>query len=143
MYRSSVPEFYQDLLLLLLLQEIKLLHGYKVDSDVVVFCKGTDVLILMIWTYLKLNTTNNWYLNPQTANASYMWFSRLFQFQPFFCYFLSLLERNTKVSKFLNKFFKKRAKFLPSSCTNLLLRSKPVQRNWLRFFKIIKKQGAL
>ena len=72
MYWSSVPEFYQDLILLLLLQEknnilfrlpeIKLLHGSKVDSDVVAVCKDTDVLILMIWTYIKLNITNNWYL---------------------------------------------------------------------------------
>ena len=37
------------------LQEIKLLHGSKVDSDVAVFCKDTDVLILMIWAYSKLN----------------------------------------------------------------------------------------
>ena len=69
---SSVPEFYQDLLLLLLLQqknnilfrlpEIKVLHGSKVDSDVIVVCKDTDVLNLMIWTYIKLNITNNWYL---------------------------------------------------------------------------------
>ena len=69
MYWSSVPEFYQDLILLLLLQEKnnilfrlpenKLLHGSKVDSDVVVVCKDTDVLI---WTYIKLNITNNWYL---------------------------------------------------------------------------------
>ena len=44
------------------LQEIKLLHGSKVDSDVAVFCKDTDVLILMIWAYSKLNITNNWYL---------------------------------------------------------------------------------
>ena len=44
------------------LQEIKLLHGSEVDSDVVVFCKDTDVLILMIWAYSKLNITNNWYL---------------------------------------------------------------------------------
>ena len=52
MYWSLVPEFYQDLLLLLLLQkkknilfrlqEIELLHGSKVDSDVIVFCKETD-----------------------------------------------------------------------------------------------------
>ena len=34
----------------------------KVDSDVVVVCKDTDVLILMIWAYSKLNITNNWYL---------------------------------------------------------------------------------
>ena len=62
MYWNSVPEFYQDLLLLLLLQEIKLLHGYQVDSDVAAFCKDTDVLMLMIWAYSKLNITNNWYL---------------------------------------------------------------------------------
>ena len=62
MYWNSVPEFYQDLLLLLLLQEIKLLRGYQVDSDVAAFCKDTDVLMLMIWAYSKLNVTNNWYL---------------------------------------------------------------------------------
>ena len=33
----------------------------KVDSDIVVVCKDTDVLILMIWAYSKLNITNNWY----------------------------------------------------------------------------------
>ena len=61
-YWSSVLEF-QDLLLLLLLQgkknilfplqEIKLLHGSKADSDVIV-CKDTDVLILMIWAYSNI-----------------------------------------------------------------------------------------
>ena len=30
------------------LQEIKLLHGSKVEADVVVVCKDTDVFILMI-----------------------------------------------------------------------------------------------
>ena len=35
------------------------LHGSKVDSDVVVFCKDTDVLILMIWAYSMLNITNH------------------------------------------------------------------------------------
>ena len=78
-------EFYQDLLLLLLLQEKMnifflpagnyvisgwnhkdavtrlVLHDSKVDSDVAVVCKDTDVLILMIWAYSKLNKTNNWY----------------------------------------------------------------------------------
>ena len=37
------------------------LHASKVDSDVAVVCKNTDVLILMIWAYSKLNITNNWY----------------------------------------------------------------------------------
>ena len=72
MYWTSVPVFYQDLILLLLLQEknnilfrlqeIKLLHDSEVDSDVVVVCKDTGTFILMIWTYLKLKITNNWYL---------------------------------------------------------------------------------
>ena len=63
-YWSSVLEF-QDLLLLLLLQgkknilfpllEIKLLHGSKADSDVIV-CKDTDVLILMIWAYSNIQS---------------------------------------------------------------------------------------
>ena len=38
------------------------MHGSKVDSDVAVVCKETDVLILMIWTYSKSNVTNNGYL---------------------------------------------------------------------------------
>ena len=38
------------------------LHTSKVDSDVVVVvCKDTDVHILMIWAYSKLNLTNNWH----------------------------------------------------------------------------------
>ena len=85
MYWSLVSEFYQNLLLLLLLQEKMnifflpagnhvisgwnhkdaatrlVLHDSKVDSDVAVVCKDTDVLILMIWAYSKLNKTNNWY----------------------------------------------------------------------------------
>ena len=86
MYWSSVPEFYQDLFFLLLLQVKKIifislagnkvisvcnhqeadtclvLYASKVDFDVVVVCKDTFVLILMIWAYSKLNITNNWYL---------------------------------------------------------------------------------
>ena len=90
-------EFYQDLLLLLLLQEKMnifflpagnyvisgwnhkdavtrlVLHDSKVDSDVAVVCKDTDVLILMIWAYSKLNKTNNWYFkndNEKFADIS-------------------------------------------------------------------------
>ena len=35
------------------------LHASKVDSDVAVVCKDTDILILMISAYSKLNITNN------------------------------------------------------------------------------------
>ena len=38
------------------------MHGSKVDPDVAVVCKETDVLILMIWAYSKSNVTNNGYL---------------------------------------------------------------------------------
>ena len=38
------------------------LHGSKVDSDVAIVCKDTDVLILIVWAYSILNITNNWYL---------------------------------------------------------------------------------
>ena len=44
------------------LQEIKLLHGSKVESDVAVVYKGADVLILMTWAYPKSSIRNNWYL---------------------------------------------------------------------------------
>ena len=81
-YWSSVPEFYQDIFLLLLLQEKKIivspagnkvitvcnheeadtcpvLHTSKVDSDV---AEDIDVLILMIWAYSRLNIKNDWYM---------------------------------------------------------------------------------
>ena len=35
------------------------LHCCKVGFDFVVVCKDTGVLILMIWSYSKLNITNN------------------------------------------------------------------------------------
>ena len=38
------------------------LHVPKVDSDVAIVCKDTDVLILMIWAYSMLDITSNWYL---------------------------------------------------------------------------------
>ena len=86
MYWSLIPEFYQDLLPFIITSREKeyfispaenhvisgcnhknadirfVLHGSKVDSDVAVVCKDTDVLIFMIWAYSKLNITNDWYL---------------------------------------------------------------------------------
>ena len=38
------------------------LHGFKVDSDVVVVCRDTVVYILIVLAYSKLKMTNNWYL---------------------------------------------------------------------------------
>ena len=49
-----------------------------------------------------------------------------FSFSHFFSHLLSLLELKTKFIKFCTKFLIKQVKFLPSLCTSLLLRSKPV-----------------
>ena len=82
-------------------------------------------------------------VNPQTPNATCLWFSGLFQFQPLFGHFLPVLELETKFIKFCTKFWIKEVRFQPSRCTSLLLRSKLVQRNCLRFFKNFKKLRAL
>ena len=47
--------------------------------------------------------------------------------------FLLFLEKKTKSIRFCTKFYAKAGIFLPSNCTSLLLRSKPVQRNWRHF----------
>ena len=44
------------------------LHASKVDSDVAIVCKGKDILILMIWSYSKLDITNIWYLQYDHKN---------------------------------------------------------------------------
>ena len=85
MYWSSVPEFYRSSPVIITSREkdyfispagnqvtsgcnhedaetCLVLHGSKVDSDISVACKDTDVLISMIWAYSKLNITNNLYL---------------------------------------------------------------------------------
>ena len=49
----------------------------------------------------------------------------------------------TKFINFCTKFWIKQVKFLLSRCTILLLCSKPVRQNCLRFFKTFKKQCAL
>ena len=61
----------------------------------------------------------------------------------FFDYFLSHLACKTKFITFRSIIWIKQVKFLPSRCTSLLLHSKPVERNWLRFFKYFKKQCIL
>ena len=71
-----------------------------------------------------------------------MIFSRQFKVWPFSTYFSSLLERKTKFIKFWSKFWIKQVRFLQLRCSSLLQRSKPVQRNWLRFSKNLKKQCA-
>ena len=94
MYWSLVLDFYQDLFFLLLFQEKKkcfispvgnqvvsvcnhreahtrlVLRASYVYSDVFVVCEVTDVFILMIWAYSKLNVRNNWYLKYDQEKVS-------------------------------------------------------------------------
>ena len=38
----------------------------KEDTDVVVVAKDTDVLVLLIWAYVKYNVSRKWYLKYET-----------------------------------------------------------------------------
>ena len=69
MYWSSVPEFYQDLLYSFHYYfKRKRIFISPAGNQVITwfcwFCCScfTDVLILMVWVYSKLNITKNWYL---------------------------------------------------------------------------------
>ena len=37
------------------------LHAIEQESDVVVVCKDTDVLMLLVWAYSSYKVTHNWY----------------------------------------------------------------------------------
>ena len=79
-------------------------------------------------------------VNPQPPKHAYTRFSGHFQFQAFFGVFLLFLDIKIKFVKFSTKFQVKQAKSLPPRCTSLLLCSKPVQQNYLYFFKNFKTQ---
>ena len=72
-------------------------------------------------------------LNPQCPNDAIWQFHGLLSFQPFLGQFLLFLEEKTKSIRFSTEFYVKAALFLRFKCTSLLLRSKPVQRNWRHF----------
>ena len=55
---------------------------------------------------------------------------------------LAVIELKIMFIKFCNKFWIKQVQFLQSRCTSLLLRSKPVQQNCLRFLENFKKLHA-
>ena len=58
--------------------------------------------------------------------------------------FLLSLQENTKFIKIYTKFRIKQTNVLPSKCTSVLLRSKLIQQNSLRFVKkFLKKVRAL
>ena len=60
-----------------------------------------------------------------------------------FSIFLLFSDIKTKFIKFGTKLWVNQVNFLPSKCTSLLLRSKPVQRIYLHTFKSFKTQCAL
>ena len=80
-----------------------------------------------------------WLLTLRQRKPHVCGFQDCFSFSHFFGYFLPLLKRKTKFFKYWTKFGIKEAKVLPSRCSSLLPRRKPVQQNWQRFFKIFWK----
>ena len=66
-------------------------------------------------------------VNAWSVNPAYMWFSGLFQCQPFFGWFLLLFYCQTNFIKLQTKFLIKQVKFLPSRGTSFLLYNKLVQ----------------
>ena len=75
-------------------------------------------------------------MTPIAAFPDYFSFS-------LFCTLPVALEEKTKFIKICTEFRVKQANILPPKCTSFLLRSKPVRRNCLHFFKIFKKQFEL
>ena len=79
--------------------------------------------------------------NTQSPNDAYWSSFGLLQFQPFCDPFLLLLEKKINFIKLCTKFRVNEAKSLPCKCISLVLRSKPVQRNCLYFFKNFKNSA--
>ena len=76
-----------------------------------------------------------WPLHPECHIYVVFWTALVLAI---FGHFLLLLELKTKFIKFWTKLSIKQVNFLPFRCTSLLLRTKPVQRNWLHFFKTLR-----
>ena len=72
----------------------------------------------------------------------YLRFSSIVWFLQFLSHFLWVLETRSKLSLFYTKFWLNRGRFLASTCTSLLLRSKPVQWNYRDFFWHFKPKSA-
>ena len=68
--------------------------------------------------------------------SSIVWFSQLLS------HFLWVLGARSKLILFYTKFWVNRARFLASTCTSLLLHSKPVQWNYRDFFWDFKSKSA-
>ena len=63
-------------------------------------------------------------------------------FLQFLNHFPLVLEARSKLILFYTKFWIKRARFSASTCTSLLLRSKPVQWNYRHFFWDFKSKST-
>ena len=64
----------------------------------------------------------------------YLRFSSFVWFLQFLSHFLWVLEARSKLTQYYTKFWVNRARFFASTCTSLLLRSKPVQWNYRHLF---------
>ena len=73
----------------------------------------------------------------------YLHFLSIIWFLQFLSQFLFFLKPTKKFTGFYTKFWVEPVKFLVSRCTSLLLHSKPVQQNYLDFFKDFKPKGVL
>ena len=80
-------------------------------------------------------------INHQSAEDVYLRFPSILCFLLFLGHFLLVLEAGSKLVKFYTKFWVKRARFLASTCTSLLLHSKPVQQNYRHFLKVFKPKS--
>ena len=86
----------------------------------------------LFWGYFCRFVTSALTLRPRNTH-SYV-FGALSGFCNFLKPFQWVLEARSKLTLFYTKFWVTRARFLSSTCTSLLLCSKPVQWNYRHFF---------
>ena len=94
-----------------------------------------------VFKYFNSENDLHCLINPQSAEDVYLRFPSILCFLLFLSHFLLVLEAGSKLVKFYTKFWVKRARFLASTCTSLLLRSKPVQQNYRHFLKVFKPKS--
>ena len=82
------------------------------------------------------------WLTLRPRNTYIYGFRALFGFCNFCSHFLLVLKARGKFILFYTKCWVNRATFLASTCTSLLLRSKPVQRNYRHFFWDFKPKSG-
>ena len=66
-------------------------------------------------------------INPLTTKYVYLRFLNIVWFLELLSHLLLVLEARSELTAFCTKFYVKRAIFLASTCTSVVLRRKPVQ----------------